>query len=318
MVGGRIYYVDVQVEALLAHFGDHTTEWYHEEVIAQYDGRDSPGIVFARKDSIVKLKTYGYLCMMDSTHDTYTLGWPLYTIHCRDSYGSTTPRAFFLLRHWRTPKERHNLTKLQFRTTALGEMLPDFGFERLPGPIQAKILDEVRLGTEENHPNLIPTFVRIPGITKNDVVPAGEDSVDIADGVAAGEANVDITDQELEASPLLAGLPSCTCHWYLKWQLPCQHIWLHHALFGSLTPGHFTQLIELWVHNGYEIYSELQGYFDEAMDGVIGMPSRAKVDIKYASERVTSKAWCLVRDLEGLGASGANGGWVIGLHGVCE
>jgi hypothetical protein len=99
MVGGRIYYVDVQVEALLAHFGDHTTEWYHEEVIAQYDGRDSPGIVFARKDSIVKLKTYGYLCMMDSTHDTYTLGWPLYTIH---SYRSTTPRAFFLLRE-RTP-----------------------------------------------------------------------------------------------------------------------------------------------------------------------------------------------------------------------
>jgi hypothetical protein len=49
----------------------------------------------------------------------------------------------------------------------------------------------------------------------------------------------------------------------------------------------------------------LQGPFDEAMDSVIGMPSKVKVEIKYTGERVTNKAWCLVRDLEDLGANQA-------------
>jgi hypothetical protein len=88
----------VQVGALLALLGEekYREQWYHKHVIAQYNDRDSPGVVFAHRDSIPKLKRYGFLCMMNSTHDTNSLGWPLYTVHCRDPYGSTTPRAFFL------------------------------------------------------------------------------------------------------------------------------------------------------------------------------------------------------------------------------
>jgi hypothetical protein len=180
-------------------------------------------------------------------------------------------------------ESKANLAKINFRTstTVLGERFPYFGFEKLPGPIQVMILEQVEQGTEENHPGIIPTQVQIPGITKDTGGPALED-------------DIDTPAPEDEARPLLAGLPSCTCHWYRKWQLPCQHIWLHQELFGLLQPENFTQLITLWECNGYEIYSELQGPFDEAMDSVIGLPSKVKVEIKYTGERVTNKAWCLL------------------------
>jgi len=419
--------------------GTYPAQWHHKHVIAHYDGRDSPGI-------------------MDSTHDTNSLGWLLYTIHCRDPSGSTTPRGFLLTKghdaiiaqnclemilvwcgghigwrlrymvtddsgaeqkavrlafeggggvrhllctrhssetlkkkikdevvldhmmaalmhrrteagckdsiakakaaanratkdyiqkHWEHDTQcwahwarchyplllqssttnaaenwhkqlkkrikgamkgnysllgtfcaiehtlanyetRASATKISFRsrTTALVELFPTFGFQKLPGPIQVKILDQVSLANPANHPRFDASMVTVPGVTTLD-------------------GTVDNADEDLEARPHLAGLPSCTCHWYLQWQLPCQHIWLHHATYGSLTPDHFTQLTTLWEHNGYEVYAELQGPFNEAMDDVIGMPPKVKVEVKYAGERVHNKAWCLIRDLTDLGANQA-------------
>ena len=49
----------------------------------------------------------------------------------------------------------------------------------------------------------------------------------------------------------------------------------------------------------------MQGPFNEAMDSIIGMPPKAKVEVKYAGERVHNKAWSLVRDLTYLGANQA-------------
>lgn len=40
-----------------------------------------------------------------------------------------------------------------------------------------------------------------------------------------------IQDEEGLSTP-----PVCECLFFRKWQLPCQHIWHHHIVFGSLTP----------------------------------------------------------------------------------
>lgn len=98
----------------------------------------------------------------------------------------------------------------------------------------------------------------------------------------------DIDNGQARVAALLAGMPLCKCRWFAAWQLPCIHIWHHHLMFGSLIPAHFAQLGSLWAENGFEIYEEIEMPFENAFDGIIGMPSRQKLQVREITEQVTA------------------------------
>ena len=75
-------------------------------------------------------------------------------------------------------------------------------------------------------------------------------------------------------------MPQCNCDWFQAWQLSCQHIWHHHFENRSLTPLHFHQLFHLWRENGFEVYEEIRRPFADALDDIIGLPNKLRLDFK--------------------------------------
>jgi len=62
------------------------------------DGSPSECLLWADPRRLVTLRRRGHLALMDSTHETNWLGWPLFTIMVRDEWGSWCPAAHFLTR----------------------------------------------------------------------------------------------------------------------------------------------------------------------------------------------------------------------------
>ena len=69
---------------------------YNLDVKRESDGLDSPGLVFGHLEHLKTLTRRGYLTLMDSTHHTNGLKWPLYNIFVRDEHGSWVPGAHIL------------------------------------------------------------------------------------------------------------------------------------------------------------------------------------------------------------------------------
>ena len=46
----------------------------------------------------------------------------------------------------------------------------------------------------------------------------------------------------------------CTCRFFVKYSLPCRHIWGHHLAFGQLRPEDFDSFAALFEDCGFEVY----------------------------------------------------------------
>ena len=173
-----------------------------------------------------------------------------------------------------------NAKKKAFRATGfdtpLVARLPAWSFHKLPLSIQEKILEQIAYADERIRRGVILTHrVIIPGF--NPLPHTG------------------LPEQPAQPVPQLADMPQCNCHWFEAWQLPCQHIWHHHLLYGSLSPQHFHQLFSLWEENGYEIYEEIRRPFAEALDDIIGLPRKMQLDFHEIRDGVNRVQYALQR-----------------------
>ena len=59
--------------------------------------RSTKGIVFMHPDQLEKLRCYGWLTLIDSTHKTNKYDWRLFTLYIRDTYGCWNVSAHFFV-----------------------------------------------------------------------------------------------------------------------------------------------------------------------------------------------------------------------------
>jgi hypothetical protein len=67
--------VEAQAKEALEWLQGHDKEWHSAYLETQYKGQSSPGLVFARKQTITTLRERGVLTLMDSTHNTNQEEW---------------------------------------------------------------------------------------------------------------------------------------------------------------------------------------------------------------------------------------------------
>lgn len=67
--------VEVQGKEALGWLQSHDKEWHSAYLETEYKGKPSPGLVFARKQTITTLRERGLLTLMDSTHNTNKNEW---------------------------------------------------------------------------------------------------------------------------------------------------------------------------------------------------------------------------------------------------
>jgi hypothetical protein len=84
-------------------------QWHHDyfcidrETKKKNAPKESHGIVFAMDNRLRKLRQYGRLVIIDTTHKTNYLGWYLYTIVVRDCHEMYWPAAHILKRTVKMP-----------------------------------------------------------------------------------------------------------------------------------------------------------------------------------------------------------------------
>ena len=172
---------------------------------------------------------------------------------------------------------RKKAWEFRSKTTPLAEKLPDWGFEHLPRPIQKKILEQIGLGQAR--------FEEGDSMDRRVFIPGWQDS--------RGPL-----DSPVDSVPQLVGMPQCNCGWFQAWQLPCQHIWHHHFENLSLTPVHFHQLFHLWGENGFEIYEELRRPFADALDDIIDIPNKLRLNFKDRQDQLREIYYACQEDVE--------------------
>jgi hypothetical protein len=69
-------------------------------------------------------------------------------------------------------------------------------------------------------------------------------------------------------------IPSiCDCRFFRKWQLPCQHIWHHYLVYGSLTETTMETWKWMWEKGGYELYKTREAkWVEKGILQEIGVP----------------------------------------------
>jgi hypothetical protein len=76
----------------------NSLNWFSDPIQAtSLDGNLGWGIVFADPARLKRLKRFGHLTLMDSTHKTNQLEWKLFTLMVRDQYACWHPVAHALL-----------------------------------------------------------------------------------------------------------------------------------------------------------------------------------------------------------------------------
>jgi hypothetical protein len=63
-------------------------------------------------------------------------------------------------------------------------------------------------------------------------------------------------------------------------------------------PAHFAQLANLWAKNGYEIYEETRQPSQEALDNIVGVPTRSNLDFRVNVDTLVDKFYGLTSWLE--------------------
>lgn len=86
----------------------------------------------------------------------------------------------------------------------------------------------------------------------------------------------------------------CSCQFYRKYQLPCQHIWHQHILYDIISEEDFERYTFMWEDSGFEIYERVTTeYFERGIDAEIGAPARRRLDIKEALDGIRSRYYAL-------------------------
>jgi hypothetical protein len=89
---------------------------------------------------------------------------------------------------------------------------------------------------------------------------------------------------------------TCSCFWYRKYGLPCQHLWYQHLTIGCLKQDNFNQWSAMWEEGGFELYFTRDWVFvkdsgedDNEPDPVARRAAAIRLRMKECLEMIRSK-----------------------------
>ena len=192
-------------------------------------------------------------------------------------------------------------------TTALSFTFRGFGFEALPMLLQLKMLKQYRdaqimwiTGQPVDPCAKIPVtatshltrglIIEPPYGTVPVDAPLEVETVDPFTDPAVNQywyASLEADRQVNAPVPQLDRMPQCSCRWFKAWQLPCQHIFLHHCWYESLEPVHFEQLVTLWRGRDFRVYTQIRRPYrnnDPGMD--LAIPRDVILEINQIADEL--------------------------------
>jgi len=91
LLGNNELEIDIKDSISFLQYQEYLVERYY---ISSYT---TQGIVFAQVKQLERLRKYGWLTLMDSTHKTNKHDWQLFTLYIRDCYGCWNVGAHFFV-----------------------------------------------------------------------------------------------------------------------------------------------------------------------------------------------------------------------------
>lgn len=150
-------------------------------------------------------------------------------------------------------------SKFRTRITAQNAQLP--GLERFPAPVQVLLLPELQQGQRRAEDGeTLDNRITLDGITSTED-PDGFDWINAA----------------------------CTCRFYRRWILPCQHLFQHHFtnFEQTLAPHRLEFWSRMWEEHGFELYEASESYYAPKLAEKEDITASAAAANRLAGREVT-------------------------------
>jgi hypothetical protein len=83
---------------------------------------------------------------------------------------------------------------------------------------------------------------------------------------------------------------SCTCVFFLAYQVPCRHLIAHQLTLPIFTEAAVEQWVYMWDDTGFEMYGRITAdYFAGNLEGEIGAPSHSRLTMKEVCDLIREK-----------------------------